>query len=159
LQRRSLQRIFDYLANGLSLVKNNVRLKILYLLFEEKTLRLWYKRYSWNEHFCYFSLAQMKIETIRNWWEAQTIFTHSLNTKNYPFFEILDKNKIVDAIWKVKKINRCRFAHRNYSFTMLYYTYFGSNKGTVELPNIFFDRTFLDLIDWQFWFLVLLGIN
>jgi hypothetical protein len=42
LQRRRLQlnESFDYLANGLSLVGNNVRLKILYLLFEEKkTLR------------------------------------------------------------------------------------------------------------------------
>ena len=29
---------FDYLANGLSLVGNSVRLKILYLLFEEKRL-------------------------------------------------------------------------------------------------------------------------
>ena len=33
-----LNESFDYLANGLSLVGNNVRLKILYLLFEEKRL-------------------------------------------------------------------------------------------------------------------------
>jgi DNA-binding transcriptional ArsR family regulator len=33
-----LNESFDYLANGLSLVGNRVRLKILYLLFEEKRL-------------------------------------------------------------------------------------------------------------------------
>ena len=33
-----LNESFDYLANGLSLVGNSVRLKILYLLFEEKRL-------------------------------------------------------------------------------------------------------------------------
>ena len=33
-----LSESFDYLANGLSLVGNSVRLKILYLLFEEKRL-------------------------------------------------------------------------------------------------------------------------
>ncbi len=33
-----LNESFDYLANGLSLVGNTVRLKILYLLFEEKRL-------------------------------------------------------------------------------------------------------------------------
>ena len=34
----ALNESFDYLANGLSLVGNSVRLKILYLLFEEKRL-------------------------------------------------------------------------------------------------------------------------
>jgi hypothetical protein len=43
-------------------------------------------------------LRKMKIEIIRNWWEAQTIFTPSLDTKiTASVFEILDKNKIVDA--------------------------------------------------------------
>jgi ArsR family transcriptional regulator, lead/cadmium/zinc/bismuth-responsive transcriptional repressor len=95
-----LNESFNYLANGLSLVGNCVRLKILYLLFKEKrlcvcdlsdTLRMNISAIS--QH-----LRKMKdrnlIEPKR---EAQTIF-YSL-TAEYekllnPFFEILDKNKI-----------------------------------------------------------------
>lgn len=99
-----LNESFDYLANGLSLVGNNVRLKILYLLFEEKRLCvcdisdiLGMNISAISQH-----LRKMKdrnlLETDR---EAQTIF-YSLTTEYekllHPFFEILDKKKIVDAI-------------------------------------------------------------
>jgi DNA-binding transcriptional ArsR family regulator len=99
-----LNESFDYLANGLSLVGNSVRLKILYLLFEEKRLCvcdisdiLGMNISAISQH-----LRKMKdrnlLETDR---EAQTIF-YSLTTEYekllHPFFEILDKNKIVDAI-------------------------------------------------------------
>lgn len=93
---------FDYLANGLSLVGNSVRLKILYLLFEEKRLCvcdlsdiLGMNISAISQH-----LRKMKdrnlIETER---EAQTIF-YSLTTEYekllIPFFEILDKEKILE---------------------------------------------------------------
>ena len=99
-----LNESFDYLANGLSLVGNSVRLKILYLLFEEKRLCvcdlsdiLGMNISAISQH-----LRKMKdrnlLETER---EAQTIF-YSL-TEEYsillnPFFEILDKNKILERI-------------------------------------------------------------
>ena len=99
-----LNESFDYLANGLSLVGNSVRLKILYLLFEEKRLCvcdlsdiLGMNISAISQH-----LRKMKdrnlIETER---EAQTIF-YSL-TAEYekmlnPFFELLDKNKILETI-------------------------------------------------------------
>ena len=99
-----LNESFNYLANGLSLVGNSVRLKILYLLFEEKRLCvcdisdiLGMNISAISQH-----LRKMKdrnlLETDR---ESQTIF-YSLTTEYekllHPFFEILDKNKIVDAI-------------------------------------------------------------
>lgn len=99
-----LNESFDYLANGLSLVGNSVRLKILYLLFEEKRLCvcdlsdiLGMNISAISQH-----LRKMKdrnlLETDR---EAQTIF-YSL-TAEYekmlnPFFKILDKNKILETI-------------------------------------------------------------
>ena len=98
-----LNESFDYLANGLSLVGNNVRLKILYLLFEEKRLCvcdlsdiLGMNISAISQH-----LRKMKdrnlLETER---EAQTIF-YSLTTQYenllHPFFEILDKNKILET--------------------------------------------------------------
>ena len=94
----------DYLANGLSLVGNSVRLKILYLLFEEKRLCvcdlsdiLGMNISAVSQH-----LRKMKdrnlIETER---EAQTIF-YSLTAEYekllHPFFEILDKNKILKTV-------------------------------------------------------------
>ncbi|MFT4523185.1 MAG: DNA-binding transcriptional ArsR family regulator [Bacteroidia bacterium] len=95
---------FDYLANGLSLVGNSVRLKILYLLFEEKRLCvcdlsdvLGMNISAISQH-----LRKMKdrnlLVTER---DAQTIF-YSL-TAEYekllnPFFLILDKNKILETI-------------------------------------------------------------
>jgi DNA-binding transcriptional ArsR family regulator len=95
---------FEYLANALSLVGNNVRLKILYLLFEEKRLCvcdlsdiLGMNISAISQH-----LRKMKdrnlIETER---EAQTIF-YSLTVEYQkllnPFFEILDKDKILKTI-------------------------------------------------------------
>ncbi|GMN11130.1 hypothetical protein MTsPCn9_21650 [Croceitalea sp. MTPC9] len=99
-----LNETFDYLANGLSLVGNSVRLKILYLLFEEKRLCvcdlsdiLGMNISAISQH-----LRKMKdrnlLDTER---DAQTIF-YSL-TPEYsillnPFFEILDKNKVLETI-------------------------------------------------------------
>ncbi|MEQ6122615.1 metalloregulator ArsR/SmtB family transcription factor [Pseudotenacibaculum sp. MALMAid0570] len=99
-----LNESFDYLANGLSLVGNSVRLKMLYLLFKEERLCvcdlsdiLGMNISAISQH-----LRKMKdrslIETER---EAQTIF-YSL-TNEYakmlnPFFEILDKNKALDTV-------------------------------------------------------------
>ena len=103
-----LKGTFDYLSNGLSLVGNSVRLKILYLLFEEKRLCvcdlsdiLGMNISAISQH-----LRKMKdrnlLESNR---EAQTIF-YSL-TAEYkqllnPFFEMLDKNQVIKAICKVK---------------------------------------------------------
>ncbi|AEV31489.1 ArsR/SmtB family transcription factor [Owenweeksia hongkongensis] len=95
---------FDYLANGLSLVGNSVRLKILYLIFKEKRLCvcdlsdiLGMNISAISQH-----LRKMKdrslLETER---DAQTIF-YSLTTEYEnmlnPFFEILDENKILETI-------------------------------------------------------------
>ncbi|MFT5886437.1 MAG: DNA-binding transcriptional ArsR family regulator [Arcticibacterium sp.] len=99
-----LNESFDYLANGLSLVGNSVRLKILYLLFEEKRLCvcdlsdiLGMNISAISQH-----LRKMKdrnlLETER---EAQTIFyslTAEYSTLLNPFFKILDKNKISETI-------------------------------------------------------------
>ncbi len=95
---------FDYLSNGLELTGNNVRLKILFLLYEEKRLCvcdlsdiLGMTISAISQH-----LRKLKdrklIETER---EAQTIF-YSL-TKEYekmlePFFKVLDDNKILETI-------------------------------------------------------------
>jgi ArsR family transcriptional regulator, lead/cadmium/zinc/bismuth-responsive transcriptional repressor len=99
-----LSESFDYLANGLSLVGNNVRLKILYLLFEENRLCvcdlsdiLGMNISAISQH-----LRKMKdrnlLETDR---EAQTIYyslTIEYEKMLNPFFEILDKNKILETI-------------------------------------------------------------
>ena len=99
-----LNETFDYLANGLSLVGNSVRLKILYLLFEEKRLCvcdlsdiLGMNISAISQH-----LRKMKdrnlLETER---DAQTIFyslTPEYSTLLNPFFEILDKNKVLETI-------------------------------------------------------------
>ncbi|MCC9070958.1 MAG: metalloregulator ArsR/SmtB family transcription factor [Flavobacterium circumlabens] len=95
---------FDYLSNGLELAGNKVRLRILFLLYEEKRL-------------CVCDLSDILGMTIsavsqhlrklrdRNLIvterESQTIF-YSL-TKEYenmlnPFFKILDNNKIAATI-------------------------------------------------------------
>jgi DNA-binding transcriptional ArsR family regulator len=95
---------FDYLSNGLELAGNNVRLKILFLLYEEKRLGvcdisdvLGMTISAVSQH-----LRKLKdrklIETER---EAQTIF-YSL-TEEYekmlkPFFKILGDNKILVTI-------------------------------------------------------------
>lgn len=99
-----LNESFDYLANGLSLVGNSVRLKILYLLFVEKRLCvcdlsdiLGMNISAISQH-----LRKMKdrnlLETER---EAQTIYyslTPEYSTLLNPFFEILDKDKILQTI-------------------------------------------------------------
>jgi len=99
-----LNESFDYLANGLSLVGNNVRLKILYLLFEEKRLCVCDLSDIIGMNISAISqhLRKMKdrnlLETER---EAQTIFyslTAEYSTLLNPFFEILDKNKILETI-------------------------------------------------------------
>nr|WP_039455026.1 metalloregulator ArsR/SmtB family transcription factor [Pedobacter glucosidilyticus] len=95
---------FDYLSNGLALAGNNVRLKILFLLYEENRLCvcdisdiLGMTISAVSQH-----LRKLKdrklIETER---EAQTIF-YSL-TKEYekmlkPFFKLLSDNKILETI-------------------------------------------------------------
>ena len=99
-----LNNSFDYLSNGLELAGNNVRLKILFLLYEEKRLCvcdisdiLGMTISAVSQH-----LRKLKdrklIETER---EAQTIF-YSM-TKEYgkmlkPFFKILDENKILESL-------------------------------------------------------------
>ncbi|KAB2915640.1 MAG: helix-turn-helix transcriptional regulator [Bacteroidetes bacterium] len=99
-----LNNSFDYLSNGLELAANNVRLKILFLLYEEKKLCvcdisdiLGMTISAISQH-----LRKLKdrglIETVR---QAQTIF-YSL-TKEYakmlqPFFKILDENRILETI-------------------------------------------------------------
>ncbi|MBI3134739.1 MAG: helix-turn-helix transcriptional regulator [Bacteroidetes bacterium] len=95
---------FGYLSNSLELAGNNVRLKILFLLYEEKRLCvcdisdiLGMTISAVSQH-----LRKLKdrklILTDR---EAQTIF-YSI-TKEYekllkPFFKILDKNKIMEIV-------------------------------------------------------------
>ena len=99
-----LNESFDYLANGLSLVGNNVRLKILYLLFEEKRLCVCDLSDILEMNISAISqhLRKMKdrnlLQTER---EAQTIFyslTPEYSTFLNPFFEILDKNKVLETI-------------------------------------------------------------
>ena len=99
-----LNESFDYLANGLSLVGNNVRLKILYLLFQEKRLCvcdlsdiLGMNISAISQH-----LRKMKdrnlLQTER---DAQTIFyslTNEYEKLLNPFFEILGENKILETI-------------------------------------------------------------
>ncbi|MGJ1215255.1 transcriptional regulator [Chryseobacterium sp. KBW03] len=99
-----LQDPFDYLSSGLELAGNNVRLKILFLLHEEKRLCV-----------CDLSdILDMTISAVSQHLrklkdrkliiterEAQTIF-YSL-TKEYeklldPFFKILIDNKVLETI-------------------------------------------------------------
>ncbi|MFD1604791.1 ArsR/SmtB family transcription factor [Flavobacterium artemisiae] len=95
---------FDYLSNGLELAGNNVRLRILFLLYEEKQLCvcdisdiLEMSISAISQHLRKLRDRKL-IETKR---EAQTIF-YSL-TKEYekmlrPFFEILAQNEILEKI-------------------------------------------------------------
>jgi DNA-binding transcriptional ArsR family regulator len=90
---------FDYLSNGLELAGNNVRLKILFLLYEEKQLCVCDLSDILGMTISAISQHLRKlIETER---QAQTIF-YSL-TKEYekmlkPFFKILHENKILETI-------------------------------------------------------------
>jgi len=95
---------FDYLSSGLELAGNNVRLRILFLLYEEKQLCvcdisdiLDMSISSISQH-----LRKLKdrklIETKR---EAQTIFYSLANEYEKmlkPFFEILAQNEILEKI-------------------------------------------------------------
>lgn len=99
-----LHESFDYLTNGLSLVGNSVRLKILYLLFSEKRLCvcdlsdiLGMNISAISQH-----LRKMKDRNlIVMEREAQTKY-YSLaaeyQTLLHPFFEILDENNILETI-------------------------------------------------------------
>ena len=99
---------FDYLSNGLELAGNNVRLKILFLIYEEKRLCV-----------CDISdiLGMMKFQQFHNTWENsktenywnrkekhKPFFTHwqkkSMKKMLKPFFKILDENKILETLWK-----------------------------------------------------------
>lgn len=99
-----LNESFDYLANGLSLVGNSVRLKILYLLFEEKRLCVCDLSDILGMNISAISQHLRKMKD-RNLLEAdrkaQTIFysiTAEYGKLLNPFFEILDKNKILETI-------------------------------------------------------------
>ncbi|MCH1479964.1 MAG: metalloregulator ArsR/SmtB family transcription factor [Crocinitomicaceae bacterium] len=98
-----LHESIDYLANGLSLAGNSVRLKIIYLLFQEKKLCvcdlsdiLGMNVSAISQH-----LRKMKdrnlLETDR---EAQTIFyllSAEYEKMLHPFFEILGNKKILET--------------------------------------------------------------
>lgn len=99
-----LNNSFDNLANGLSLVGNSVRLKILYLLFVEKKLCVCDLSDILDMNISAISqhLRKMKdrnlLETER---DAQTIFyslTPEYSTLLNPFFEILDRDKILETL-------------------------------------------------------------
>lgn len=99
-----LNNSFDFLTNRLELVGNNVRLKILFLLYEENKLCvcdlsdiLEMNMSAVSQHLRKFKDRKL-IETER---QAQTIF-YSL-TKEYkillePFFKVLSDNKILEVI-------------------------------------------------------------
>ncbi len=96
-----LNNSFDYLSSGLELAGNNVRLKILLLLFEEKQLCvcdlsdiLGMSISSVSQH-----LRKLKDRNlIVSERQAQTIFySLTIEYKNLlePFFIILDENKVL----------------------------------------------------------------
>ena len=95
---------FDYLSNGLELVGNNVRLKILFMLHEEKRLCVCDLSDILGMTISAISQHLRKLKDrklIQSEKEAQTIF-YSL-TKEYelllePFFKILSENKILETI-------------------------------------------------------------
>src|SRR5690625_3993534 len=95
---------FDYLSNGLELAGNNVRLKILFLLYEEKHLCVCDLSDILGMNISAVSQHLRKLKDrklIKTERQAQTIF-NSL-TKEYekmlkPFFKILEENKILETI-------------------------------------------------------------
>lgn len=95
---------FDKLSSGLELAGNNVRLKILFLLYEENRLCVCDLSDILGMTISAISQHLRKLKDrklIQSEKEAQTIF-YSL-TKEYkkmliPFFKILDDNKILDTI-------------------------------------------------------------
>ncbi|MCP9764289.1 ArsR/SmtB family transcription factor [Lacihabitans soyangensis] len=95
---------FDILSSGLELAGNNVRLKILFLLYEENRLCVCDLSDILGMTISAISQHLRKLKDrklIQSEKEAQTIF-YSL-TKEYekmlkPFFKILDDNKILETI-------------------------------------------------------------
>ena len=95
---------FVTLSNGLELAGNNVRLKILFLLYEENRLCVCDLSDILGMTISAISQHLRKLKDrklIQSEKEAQTIF-YSL-TKEYekmlkPFFKILDNNKILETI-------------------------------------------------------------
>lgn len=95
---------FNYLSNGLELVGNNVRLKILFMLYEEKRLCVCDLSDILGMTISAVSQHLRKLKDrklIQSDKEAQTIF-YSLE-KEYekmltPFFEILENAEILETI-------------------------------------------------------------
>lgn len=95
---------FDFLSSGLELASNNVRLKILYLIYEENRLCVCDLSDILGMTVSAISQHLRKLrdrKLIQSEKEAQTVF-YSL-TKEYeimlqPFFKILDDNKISETI-------------------------------------------------------------
>ena len=95
---------FDILSSGLELAGNNVRLKILFLLYEENRLCVCDISDILGMTISAISQHLRKLKDrklIQSQKEAQTIF-YSL-TKEYekmlkPFFKILSNNKILETI-------------------------------------------------------------
>ena len=104
-----LDESFDYLSNGLELAGNKVRLKILFLLYQEQRLCvcdisdiLGMTISSVSQH-----LRKLKDRNLINSEkEAQTIY-YSMTTEFQkllkPFFKLIEDNKILETIWKAKK--------------------------------------------------------
>lgn len=98
-----LHNSFDYLSNGLELAGNNVRLRILFLLYEEKRLCVCDLSDILNMTISAVSQHLRKLKDrklIITEREAQTIF-YSL-TEEYekmlnPFFKILNDSKIFET--------------------------------------------------------------
>ncbi len=103
-QVSALNDSFDYLSNALELVGNNTRLKILFLLYEEKQLCVCDISNILGMTISAVSQHLRKLKDrklIENKREAQIIF-YSL-TKEYerilqPFFKTLKENNILEAI-------------------------------------------------------------
>jgi len=95
---------FDYLSNGLELAGNDVRLKILFLLYEEKQLCvcdlsdiLGMTISAVSQHLR--KLKDRKLIVTER--QAQTIFyslTNEYKILLEPFFKILEENKIVEIV-------------------------------------------------------------
>jgi len=104
-----LDESFDYLSNGLELAGNKVRLKILFLLYQEQRLCvcdisdiLGMTISSVSQH-----LRKLKDRNLINSEkEAQTIY-YSMTTEFQkllkPFFKLIEDNKILETIWKTRK--------------------------------------------------------
>lgn len=99
-----LEKSFELLSNALSLAGNTVRLKILYLLFQEKELCVCDVSDILEMNISAISQHLRKLKDrnlIKSKRKAQTIF-YSL-TPEYeiifsPFFELIDGNKILETV-------------------------------------------------------------